>query len=427
MAWQNGIYALRHSCVDAPITVTLPAFGLAVGRTGTFGEQPYLRDAACQASGPWLQQVSRAGISGAWIVQAIRTGALTTAQAAISPLARENGRADRRIGRVVPGPAAAPSRDAYPRPFANMALRVIDLDGSLTRQAHLAALVHREQADLVDLSDIAPGLRVIATRRGIEQFVGRLDSSLGAIGDKTEIVFYGSGDFHHLTAAMIARVREPVTVIHFDNHPDWCSFPRTFNCGAWVCRALAMPHVQRVVTLGPCSEDLVRPELQTADLTAISQGRLEVYPWRADPSRVWRKYRDTPCTRQANGHLHWRNLADEPWSAFLDELVERLPKTPLWITIDKDVLGPKEATTNWDQGEMQLAHVIEAVERFARNRRVIGVDVCGEHSEPVFADPFRRALANFDNPPGPSPSPYELTRNAVTNARLIGAFDRIFN
>lgn len=304
-----------------------------------------------------------------------------------------------------------------------MHLRVLDLDGSLCAQAVIAERARLGQIEVEDLRRTGPGLRVIATRRGIARLVAQLDHRFGRPDGAPEVYFYGSGDFHHVTAALLSRLSEPVTVVHFDNHPDWCRFPATWNCGAWVNRALELPHVTRVLTLGPTSTDLVRPELQSANLQAIAEGRLELYPWAAAPSRVWRRYRDTACARQVGRHIEWRNLARLSWPSFLDEMEDRLPRTALWITIDKDVLGPAEATTNWDQGAMPLDHVLAAVARLARCRRIAGIDVCGEHSRPVFADPLRALIARLDNPPGAEPAAEALAVNAGTNARLIAAFE----
>lgn len=40
------------------------------------------------------------------------------------------------------------------------------------------------------------------------------------------ITFYGSNDFHHLSLAFARRVREPVNIVIFDNHPDWIKVRR---------------------------------------------------------------------------------------------------------------------------------------------------------------------------------------------------------
>ena len=305
-------------------------------------------------------------------------------------------------------------------------LRVVDLDGSLPDQKCFASRLANGRAKIAKARDLGPGLRVMTSRKEMARFCDRLDVSFGKVRkseNDTEVYFYGSGDYHHLTAALIARTSEPITVIHFDNHPDWCSVPSFSNCGGWVNRALALPNVQRVITIGPCSADLVRPELQTANLSAIANGRLEVFPWRAAPSRVWRRYPDTVCGRYVSGEIRWRNLADECWNGFLDELTDRLPETALWITIDKDVLSSDEATTNWDQGQMSLDQILGGLERLAASRRIAGIDVCGEYSEPKYQHRIRAALANFDNPPRKPPGNDELALNARGNARLLESFE----
>ena len=302
-----------------------------------------------------------------------------------------------------------------------MRLRVIDLDGSVAAQEPLRRRIDAGASPCIGVADLSASLRLVATRAAMERLVGRLPVD----DDEPTVTFYGSGDFHHVTAGLLASQRQDLTVIHFDNHPDWVRFPPTYNCGAWVNRALELPQVKRVVTIGPCSSDLVRPELQFANLAAVSEGRIVLYPWRHAPSRIWGRYRDGASHRQDGGYLHWRNLADENWSAFLDELVAGLPTKALWLTIDKDVLGPDEAVTNWDQGGLPLARLIEAVTHLAQSCEIVGVDICGDYSPPQFRDPFRATLAYFDHPAQERPSREQLDINARVNASLLSCFEQV--
>jgi arginase family enzyme len=305
-------------------------------------------------------------------------------------------------------------------------LRVIDLDGSVAAQEPLRRQIDAGLAARIEAADLAGALRIVAGRRAKAELLQRLGQRDGE-GQGVPVFFYGSGDFHHVTSALLSRVEEPVTVVHFDNHPDWVSFPATVNCGAWVNRALELPDVHKVVTIGPCSDDLVRPEWQFANLRAVADGRIALYPWRHAPSRVWGRYGETASFRQEGGHLHWRNLADEDWSDFLDELIAAIPTTSVWLTIDKDVLGPGDACTNWDQGDLPLSHLLVALERLASERRIVGADVCGDWSEPRFSDPFRATLAYFDHPPRFRPTPEQLSVNARVNASLIDCFQRVLS
>jgi hypothetical protein len=281
-----------------------------------------------------------------------------------------------------------------------MRLRLLDLDGAVAGHPPFSGWVGDRQGDVIAARDLGPKLRIVASRAAWRDLVQRLPALEPG---HAEVIFYGSGDFHHVTAALVARHIHPITIIHFDNHPDWVRWPKTNNCGGWVCRALDLPQVSKVITLGPSSGDLVRPQVQLADLGQIGRGRLEVYPWRCQPSRVYSKFVDSPCYAYRGGRLHWRQLADVTWTGFLDGLIADLPTRDVWITIDKDVLAASEATTNWDQGAMPLSHITTAL----------------DYSPPQFATSFQAVLAYFDHPAASAPSPMALALNAKTNAKLL--------
>jgi arginase family enzyme len=303
-----------------------------------------------------------------------------------------------------------------------MRLRVVDLDGAVANQPCLAGLISAGEAERVDARDLEQRLRILASRHAFRALGERLGE--GAADGEPEVLLYGSGDFHHLTALFVALHPEPLAVVHFDNHPDWVRYP-TINCGSWVNMALASRHVAKVVTIGPCSDDLQNPEWKFANLPAIREGRLAVYPWRSDATRLWGAPVTTSSTKTGGRRLTWRNLADESWSDFLDELAESLPVRALWITIDKDVLGRGEAVTNWDQGEMTLDHVIAAVRRLASSFRIVGIDVCGDYSRPRLKDPMRAFLSWSDHPELPPHADDDLAVNDRTNERLLGAFREV--
>ncbi len=306
-----------------------------------------------------------------------------------------------------------------------MRLRLLDTDGSLPLQPGFAAALAEGRAQRVDLRAEEEALRLWASRRRLDRLGLRLAGLPPPPGEGPPVTFYGSGDYHHLAALLIEAVAEPVTVVHFDNHPDWVRWPRTWNCGGWVSRVLDLPQVRRVVTLGPCGDDLVRPQLKMGNLAALADGRLELYPWSAPPSWVWGGIGDGPGHRREGSHLVWRCLAEENWPAFLDELAGRLPTEAIWISIDKDVLRPEDAVTNWDQGRMPLAALLAAVRRLPMGKRVVGIDVCGEYSPPRFTDPLKRIEAWRDHPHGVQDPIMALERNDVTNRALVAALAEI--
>ncbi|MBS0336925.1 MAG: arginase [Proteobacteria bacterium] len=275
------------------------------------------------------------------------------------------------------------------------------------------------RAQRIALREEERALRLWASRRRMRALAARLGAASSPPGSGPLVTFYGSGDYHHLATTLIAAAGEPVTVIHFDNHPDWVRVPATHNCGGWVNRVLALPNVARVVTLGVCSDDLVLPQTKTANLAALASGRLEVHPWRAPPSRVWGRIGDGYGRRRVGRHLVWDCLADRDWPAFVDSLAARLPPGAVWVTIDKDVLRPEDAVTNWDQGQMPLDALLEALRRIAAARRIAGVDVCGEYSPPRFDGPVKRIAAWLDHPDGTLPRTDAHQRNDRTNRALV--------
>lgn len=295
---------------------------------------------------------------------------------------------------------------------------LLDLDGSVATQPGLSALTGAGAAVRLDATDLAPRLRIVASRGAARSLSARLAPILAG---GPPLIFTGSGDFHHVTALFLALLRERVTVLHFDNHPDWVRVPPTLNCGSWVNRALRLAQVDRVVTIGPTGDDLRRPEMKGADLAALRAGRHEVHPWRAAETPYWGRRIAAGACRSKGWTLRWDGLEGHPLPAFAEGLADRLPALPLWITLDKDVLAPAEAATNWDQGAMPLDAVLEVIARVARGRRVLGVDVCGDWSEPRFRDPFRWFLSVTDRDASLRATPDDLILNDQTNRRLVGA------
>ena len=305
-----------------------------------------------------------------------------------------------------------------------MQVRILDVDASLMAQPTLCAALAQGGAHKVELRDLARHLRIVARRGTLTELRRRLALDELAHGAGPCLDFFGSGDFHHITAVLLERFREPLTVIHIDNHPDWVRWPRTFNCGGWINRALELPHVRRIITLGPCSDDLSLPELKLANLQALAAGRLEVYPWRHAPSRVLGSYGSGASYANRGWHLLWRTLADESWEHFVSGLLDRIPTDAVYVTIDKDALASPEAVTNWDQGEMPLSHVLAIINRLSETRRLIGADVCGDYSPPLFKSLGRALLSWFDRGSGPVVPRNAAALNDVTNARLLQAFTR---
>jgi hypothetical protein len=305
-------------------------------------------------------------------------------------------------------------------------LNILDLDHSLTAQAPIARLLDSGRAKRLDLLDLGPKLRLWSSERTWRRFAERLQQRPRHSGPQPEIFFVGSGDYHHLTPAFLSDLPEPVSLIHFDNHPDWVHFAPRRHCGSWVNQALKLPNIRRIVTLGPCSDDLQNPQLKGGNLSALRRGVLQLFPWQHPPSKVWGRVGDGVGHQQQENLLHWRNLAELDWPVFLEQMIASLPTGAVWITIDKDVLASEDAATNWDQGGMRLSHLLQAIRALAAGKRIIGIDICGEYAPPTFSNAFKRWEAKSDQPPAERWSEADLLRNAATNEALIELFEELF-
>jgi arginase family enzyme len=304
-------------------------------------------------------------------------------------------------------------------PTDTMHLQILDLDGSVSTQRTLPDVLAWTSVGSVPLRDLGARLRLWSRNATMAQARTRIAASAhpGA-----SISLLGSGDYHHLAVLLMERAREPITVIHIDNHPDWVRLAPRWHCGSWVNQALRLPQVAKVITLGPCSDDLVRPQLKGGNLKALAAGRINLFPWQHAPSRVWRKIADGPGHRYADGHLIWRNLAEMGVEQSLAVIIALIETEAIWLSIDKDVLPESQALTNWDQGQMPLAIVLKVISAIGASKRIVGADICGEYSPPHHRNPFKRWEARMDQPQREADAVL-LARNEQTNRELLMAIE----
>lgn len=293
-------------------------------------------------------------------------------------------------------------------------LRILDTDGSVDATA-LTHAVPWASATRVDLRDLGPALRLWSRRRNIDTARARIAA---ADDVRPSVTFLGSGDFHHLAALLIERVDEPFTVLHFDNHPDWVRLAPRWHCGSWINRVLELPNVQRVVTVGPCSDDLVAPGRKGGNLPALDSGRLALFPWQHEPSRVRRRIADGPGHEWRDNRIVWRNLAERQLEDAVGMVLDATPTKTVWITIDKDVLPEHEALTNWDQGQMPLTALLAMLQAAGDRKRILGADICGGYSPPRHANWLKRIESRMDQPTRNMTDRQRIDDNTQTDCEL---------
>ena len=120
-------------------------------------------------------------------------------------------------------------------------------------------------------------------------------------------------------------------------------FEHILSCGSWVKDILdSNVNCKKVIIVG-ASEQLVQ----------------SVSPEYKDRVHF---YSDNDLNKEKN------------WKRFAEELIS----DPVYISIDKDVLSPEYAITNWDQGSMSLEELEKLLYIILQNHPVLGIDICGE-------------------------------------------------
>ncbi|CAN5370474.1 arginase family protein [soil metagenome] len=299
---------------------------------------------------------------------------------------------------------------------------LLHLDDALLAQSTLAARVAASGGQALDMRDIGPAIRLWSRPGPLQILEDRVARAVPA-DERPLLAFNGSGDFHHVTPLLIRRAcasagHPPLTIVHFDNHPDWVTFEPGLHCGSWVGAASRIPGVEKVITVGVCSADIDTPANAAAETELIESGRLEMYAYRAPRGGALDLFGRRWPTIQS--------LGEAAFSALLDQRIET---QAVYVTIDKDVLRSRDAATNWDQGEIGLDYLKTLIGVAGTGRRLIGADVTGDWSKPRYGGPgldgwMKRGEAMLDQPWSP-PSPGARRLNEAVNVALFDCLDRV--
>jgi arginase family enzyme len=251
---------------------------------------------------------------------------------------------------------------------------------------------------VVDVGEEAKGLRFITTSSRIEAFAEQ------HAGKFRPYTLFGSGDFHHLSAVWMRQFEEPFQVVSFDNHPDWDIRPPRWSCGAWINRALENRLIEGVGIWGCGNFECQFPGRLLGNRAAARAGRLVVHPWEREGARypAW---------------LH--PMTSETWKAQFSGWVEQRAGARLYVTIDMDCLSSAEAVTNWESGRFTCDDLVWALRTLHEKTAMIGGDLCGAWSRPIYATRFQRLAGWFDHPATvPVDEEERIARNRAAFKRL---------
>lgn len=300
-----------------------------------------------------------------------------------------------------------------------MAVRILDLDGGLTVQKALRAYRPR----VVPLQSWGPRLRLACSRRRFAHFERSLATELGSPRDREPgLTLYGSGDFHHVSLALLRRLEGPFNLLMLDKHPDWMRGLPFAHCGEWLHEALRLPGLKKVYHLGGelDFDNLYRwmapwPELRSGRIVVLpAVRRFRGGAWERLPHEPLRRHPDVPVD-----------------AARVEELLaphrDDLARWPLYITLDKDVMTASDAVVNWDSGLLRLEEV-ETILRVVRNlaaSQFAGMDIVGDWSE-VRVEGWFRAWWHWTEHPRLQVDPVlACQRNETVNMALLSCLDPI--
>ena len=166
--------------------------------------------------------------------------------------------------------------------------------------------------------------------------------------DADGIHFIDSGNYHYMSRIWLEKLNTPFRLVVFDNHTDMQppAFGGLLSRGGWVAASLEeLPLLKEVLLVGPDQEAFDQTE---------------------------------PVLREKVRFLSREKLGEmtlEEKVSFFEELTAELPT---YLSVDKDVLCPEEASTTWSQGEMTLEELCEFVKILLEKQDILGMDVCGE-------------------------------------------------
>jgi hypothetical protein len=274
-----------------------------------------------------------------------------------------------------------------------MRVRILDLDGSVTAQEKL---LHWHRPNVVPLRAWGPRVRMACRWGRFRQFEKTLDLALREHDAREPAVtFCGSGDFHHVSFALLRRLPGPFNLLVIDKHPDWMRGIPLLHCGTWLHHAAQLPQIRNIFHVGG-ETDFDNAYRWLAPTPLLRSGRLTLFPacrtfrggfWERVPHQPLRIAADRPVTGSRLASLLWDHRPV-------------LQSCPLYISLDKDVLLAPEAPVNWDSGYLHFDEVQEILRAFCRsaNNRIAGIDVVGDWSPVVTQGWLRSLLHRVEHP-----------------------------
>lgn len=282
-----------------------------------------------------------------------------------------------------------------------MEIVAYDFDGSLTMQQPLLQ-AYGIPLSVQSMRQFERSVRLWASLPVFK----KMAQSLRRPSAEGQFSLIGSGDYHHVSLALISQFTEPLTVVLFDNHPDWMRPPHQFHCGTWVYSLARLEHVERIVIIGLESGDIAEDQFEKGDMESYLQRKVVLLPYQ--PVQV--------------GALTLKSSFEQHVFMGIAELLAEIKTDNIYISVDKDCLRAADATTNWEQGSMPLSTVTAAIRALKAHKHVVGADTVGDFSPVRFRSPLKWIASYLDRREHPREEMVIASRiNAAANVQLIQA------
>ena len=202
-----------------------------------------------------------------------------------------------------------------------------------------------------------------------------------------QFVLLGSGDYHHLTLALLRQHAEPLTLVLFDNHPDWMRPPHQYHCGTWIYAAARLPQVARIVIVGLENGDLCGKKFADGDVESYLSEKIILLPYTAVEAEI-----------NAQQTVTLQSQLKVSLKQGVQEILAAITTDKVYISVDKDCLRAEDAITNWEQGTLPLETVTACIASIRAAHTIVGADTVGDYSPPVFTSPLKWIGSILDRP-----------------------------
>ena len=234
-----------------------------------------------------------------------------------------------------------------------MPITVCNFTNVYENQPFMESLRRSGEATWIDLSQV-PGTDCYCDDEAVEA-IHKCIADAG-ITHARGIHFFDNGNYHYMSKIWTDMVQEPFSLVVFDHHPDMQEprFGNILSCGGWVKKVLEEnKFIDNIVIIG-VADHLVEEIPPHDKVTFIRESEIVTLEGRS-PDRVHSTF-----------HI--------PHSSHI------------YLSIDKDALSPAYAATNWDQGSLSLDQMKTFIRELAKERKIVGVDICGERAHDFSGD-----------------------------------------